>query len=155
MYFLTDLKFFCYCWRRQSRGHHIKSTHELGLGNQRLLTPFPVLGMYSLLAFPMLVAVRGHGLERVMCCWNYLSGIYGRIPLRPLYNLLRFWQVDTESDLSCGDKPQDKHCKFSYIMMFKSAHLVQNSFSHLFFLVHLYQIVGSLKVLASESLAIL
>lgn len=38
-------------------------------------------------------------------------------------------------------------------MIFQSALLVQNSFSHLFFLVQVSLMVRSLKVLASESLA--
>lgn len=48
-----------------------------------------------------------------------------------------------------------KRLAVSYMMTLKSAHLVLNSFSHLFFLVHIYQIVGSLTVLASESLTML
>lgn len=41
------------------------------------------------------------------------------------------------------------------MMLFKITHLVQNSFFYLFFLVYLYQVVDSLKVLASELLAVL
>ena len=33
------------CWKRSSRGHDCWLTHKLDLGNQRLLTPSPVLEM--------------------------------------------------------------------------------------------------------------
>ena len=35
----------CLCWGRSLRGCNLQLTRELDPGNQRLLTPFPVLGM--------------------------------------------------------------------------------------------------------------
>ena len=45
------------CCRRSSRGHDHSSTLNLDLGNQRLLNPCPVLGMFILPTIPAVGAV--------------------------------------------------------------------------------------------------
>lgn len=43
----------------------------------------------------------GCSLERAICPWNHLDGIHEWTQLRPLCQLLSFWQVSAEIYLSC------------------------------------------------------
>lgn len=54
-------------WKRPLGGHNYLLTHELDPGNQRLLTPSPVLGMWVVLAFP---TPSGHSKDIALrwCC---------------------------------------------------------------------------------------
>ena len=44
--------FLHYCWRNSSGGSGWQLARELDPGNQRLFTPFPVLGISSCTPFP-------------------------------------------------------------------------------------------------------
>lgn len=72
----SSLMNLCYCHRRSLRGHDCRFTYEPVPGNQRVLIFFPVVGMCSLFAFPMLEASQGHTLETVMWFWHHLDGIH-------------------------------------------------------------------------------
>lgn len=71
---------------------------EWDRSNQRLLIPFPVLGIYVLPNGPTLGAVsRTQPWDIVMCCWDHLNCVQDGILLRPLHKLLRFCEVGAES----------------------------------------------------------
>lgn len=48
----------------------------------------------------------GLSLERTMCCWDYLEGIYYWTQLMPLYKLFRFWKEDVVMCLYCSHPSQ-------------------------------------------------
>lgn len=48
----------------------------------------------------------GLSLERTMCCWDYLEGIYDWTQLMPLYKLFRFWKEDVVMCLYCSHPRQ-------------------------------------------------
>lgn len=76
----------CDCWL----------THKLDLAWR----PLPILRIYILPTIP--TPFQGQSLETVRGYWEYLDSIYDWTQLRPLYKLLRSWQVGEEiSSFSC------------------------------------------------------
>lgn len=78
-------------------------TYKLSPGNQRLLIPSQSLEYMLCPLFPWWEWFQGQSLKRISCCWHHLDGTCDWTLLRPLYKLLRLWQMggETSSSSSC------------------------------------------------------
>ena len=58
-----------------------------GPGHPEATHPAPALGMCVPLAFPVLGAAQGRGLETVRWCWDHLDGLPDWNPVKAAYKL--------------------------------------------------------------------
>ena len=84
----------CRCWRRLWRSHNNWLTREVDLGNQRPLSPSPVLGRYILPTLPTVGAVFKNPASREQGGVEISGHCIDWTQLRPLSNLLREFPGD-------------------------------------------------------------